>query len=1199
MKQLIDRIVVTPPVARPGMSIRVEVIGDGAVPVDTKVADVTINGVPGSVQYLQFPTVGTRKLLVVATSPRGDQESKTTTVEIEGPEVQFTSLRGQLDIAMIGVTQSALQPYEAVLTLGSFIDTRSPPPKLQGVPVAPGRVATQYDELHLIKPKTATAMAALFEAKAGKPIGLQARRLTRISSRRCPKTEKAGAVPEEAKPIPTPAARKPALARTMVSTIYDLGTVDVGDLLSKGDGKAGHGSKQEYAWDFGDGTSGVTRTPTARHDYFGAIDHEHGTGQFVVTCTARHSNVTVRRTLTVQSAYKLCKMRGTIAPHVISDLFAHKRYSLFAASFVVHNVEADPMVLDRMSVTALSDDPNAAAMPRPFVVLGNPIVVPPHSKTAVGANVPFVVGQPAVGQLRFDVKGFTLLYAGRCGKAPVRCSAVFDVPAQEWAVKPTGPVPGDVPDLQVEPWPWEMVEHGIDEIVRGPDAKLSRDAVTIDRNTWTVAISQEGVGGTPAEVRETVVNILGAIYAPTDTAAHAFRQEHVVRMAKAGKADIEKIDVGQKIGKIGQKRFAPKPLFGGGGGGGMQFLAGEIPMAGPVVEGEVCHPDNLTEAELAIADAEQLVCQLTTEVMEAIRHARWMNARKGDVILSPGGEGIIGGLMLNVSPPQWYSHSGIMTRNYDEITHSTGSQKRVMDHLRGIMDGSDGFEPQILKYIWPGGIVQTVESSIDGEDFPDPEYDKKYSIAAFGPLTVGVTHNDQMKMIPPLVLKPDPMQETPAIRTALHAIATDARTDAGRPGVVGKYHYRWFCYTDPSTGMGAPEGPDAGWAAGTRPSVCSSYIWLHARGRSAKLESGQPLVTPTDLEPADVATGAAVRPVTKEGLYLYTSAERLAAGEWLYNTIYNQAYDKAGWLGNILTDAADDISNQFLNSFANDDSDAKDDDKWRQALDADAISPDDMMWWDGPDNGGLYGFVEPAKFRETRIETYTVSRWKKVLRRGKVHGRVFDGGAPVAGAMVQVYEGKTDFTDGAGYYELNDVPLGNYQIEASKVINAVLKSAQVALNVNAADIGLDITLQEPPERYRIAQVFVDFWGRDEETWADDEIHDPGPEYLELYLGPDRLSNTVGRTYRWGGEMRVEYTITVRLLVNNTIDVEVQGLLYEGTSEDTTDLDGTGSTTFQVGVGNTGGATLTITNTQEDDADEGQLSISVKNVRNSA
>lgn len=144
---------------------------------------------------------------------------------------------------------------------------------------------------------------------------------------------------------------------------------------------------------------------------------------------------------------------------------------------------------------------------------------------------------------------------------------------------------------------------------------------------------------------------------------------------------------------------------------------------------------------------------------------------------------------------------------------------------------------------------------------------------------------------------------------------------------------------------------------------------------------------------------------------------------------------------------------------------------------------------------------------------------------------------------------------------------------------------------------MDVHLKPPADRYRLAQVFIDFWGRDEETWASDEILDPGPEYFELELGPDKLINSAHRTYKWGGEMRMEYDITVRLLVNNTIDVAVQGTLYEGTSEDTDDLDGQGGLTFQVPIGQTTGATLHITNTDEDAGDEGVFSISVKNVRN--
>jgi hypothetical protein len=634
----------------------------------------------------------------------------------------------------------------------------------------------------------------------------------------------------------------------------------------------------------------------------------------------------------------------------------------------------------------------------------------------------------------------------------------------------------------------------------------------------------------------------------------------------------------------------------------MQTLEGELdgpPPAGPIAEGQICTPDNLTEADLAQADQGQLVCQLTDEVKDVLMPARWMNARKGDILLSPGGDGIIGGLMLRVNPPQWYSHSGIMTRNYDEITHSTGSQKRLMDHQIGVIeDGTDGFEPSVLKYMWPGAIRQTVQKSIEGENFPDPEYDKTYSVSAFGKQTVGITHNDQMVMIPPLVVKPDPMLETPAIRSTLHAIATDASNDAGRPGVKSKYHYRFYCYTDPTIGLGNAEGPGAGWAMGTRPSVCSSFIWMKAEGRATNLETTQSLVTPTDLEANDVAKGAAVRPVTRDGLYMYSATERLNAGEWLYDYIYNQAYEIAGWAGTLLTDAPDDVANQFLNVFENDNADGKDSEDWRTPEDADAVSPDDMLWWDGPDKGGVYGFVEPAIYREPRIESYTVSRWKKVVTRGDIHGRVFANGALTSGALVQVYESKSAFSASDGTYSLNDVPLGGYMLKASKVIDGALHSVQQTIDLTGEDMTVDIVLQPPDERNRLAQIFIDFRGVDEENWPEsDEIHDPGPEYFELELSPSLLTNSASRTYKWGGELRMEYTITVKLLVGNSIDVVVNGTMYEGTSEDNDDLDGQGSTGFQVGLNETKGATLTITNTDEDDDDEGKLSISVKNVRN--
>jgi len=1176
MANIIGRIALQPAAVRPGESVRVEVFDTDDNPLNDSHAQVSINGVPGALQFLQFPTVGQRRLIVRARAANGEADRQVALLDVTGAALQFPSLENRSDIAMLGVTQMLTQPYTAVLTLGSSVDVRSPHLLGIGPSVSPqsGKLFAQ-DSL---------AARLLRQGVLASAMSANPQTLTRIETRRLTNTR----ARVMAKPAKSVRRTPKATTRRAVGAVYDLTKLDLSGVF----GKVVTAPPLEFEWDFGDGNTATTRTPVVSHDYFAAIDHDAGVGHFVVTCRIKHASITVKRTLTIHSAYAICKGTGTVVPHVTADLFAHKRYNMLTGMFTVHNVEDAPIVLDRVSITPTTEEGDAIALPRPFVKLDRPITIPACSASMVGVNVPFVTANPQSGELRFDVKGFSVLYAGTVGTFPVRCSAVFDVPVPEWNQGPQPLKQPDVPPNERKPWPWELVEHAIATAVNpGDEVSHPGDAV-LDPKTGTLAVSLGPLRDDrkKAQTRAGGVRVLSAMYAPIDTIVMQARQ------AATPVAAYMSHRCGQRSVKMNVASFAPKLTklnFTDG-----VFALGGPPLPGFIAEDQVCDPDNLTEEDLAAADEGQLVCQLTDEVKDVMMPARWMNARKGDCILSPGGDGIIGGLMLNVKPAQWYSHSGIMTRNYDEITHSTGSQKRLMDHLIGVVsDGSDGFEPRVLKYIWPGAVTQTVQHSIEGEDFPDPEYDQTYSISAFGPHAVGVTHNDQFKMIPPLVVKPDPMQETPAVRTALHAIATDARNDGGRPGVKPKYHYRWYCYTDPTIGLGSPEGPVAGWAAGTRPSVCSSYIWMHAKARNAHLETSQSLVTPTDLEPRDVSQGAVVRPTTPDGLYNYSARERSDAAHWLYDTIYNQAYEKAGWFGEILTDGADDVANQFLNAFANDDADGKDSTAWETVTEADAVSPDNMLWWDGPSLGGLYGFAEPAIYREPRVESYTISRWKKVLSRGTVRGKVFGEAGPVAGAIVQAYDGKTIFSGADGSYALTDVPLGSYALRSSRVIDGILYSAQVSINLNVADLVVDVHLQPPADRYRIAQIFIDFFGRDYETFGADEIKDPGPEYFELELGPDRLVNSAGRTYKWGGEVRVEYAITVRLLVNNTIDVQVQGTLYEGTSEDTSDLDGQGGLTFQVGVGQTSGATLTITNTDEDDDDAGVLSISVKNVRN--
>src|SRR5262249_47224571 len=145
-----------------------------------------------------------------------------------------------------------------------------------------------------------------------------------------------------------------------------------------------------------------------------------------------------------------------------------------------------------------------------------------------------------------------------------------------------------------------------------------------------------------------------------------------------------------------------------------------------------------------------------------------------------------------------------------------------------------------------------------------------------------------------------------------------------------------------------PAPNEAKWAAGTVPTVCASMIWLAIRQSGATMEA--------TLEAQDIDAGAQTASNTPDGLYLYQADERLNAGEVLFAELEHLALMSAGQFWGAITDFEEEIGNQVLNAFASDwtDKDAADSDKWRQTSDANAVSPQNLMFYDAP----LYGYSE-------------------------------------------------------------------------------------------------------------------------------------------------------------------------------------------------------------------------------------------------
>ena len=305
----------------------------------------------------------------------------------------------------------------------------------------------------------------------------------------------------------------------------------------------------------------------------------------------------------------------------------------------------------------------------------------------------------------------------------------------------------------------------------------------------------------------------------------------------------------------------------------------------PPQPGQECDPDNLPDNL-----PEGMVCQLTSEVQWRYVPGRILNAKKGDLLLDPGGPGIVGQLLRQVTPPQFYSHCGIMTMNHIELRHSTGSDDWLKDHPAGDFlgnKGTRGFDPQALKYLWPGTVTQTIDNAYSGEWMASPDTGP-YRIADFSFVP---DLSNSSTIIYPIVVKPSPFEETATIRSTLHQIADAADQTNG--------HYRFYGYTNPAIAL-SPEGtagPEGGWANGTVATVCSSFIWLAAQHAGVKLEGPNAITTVTDLEIPDIENGAQVDSSTLDGLYLYTAQARQAAGNWLYQTVYNIAYNKAGFPG--------------------------------------------------------------------------------------------------------------------------------------------------------------------------------------------------------------------------------------------------------------------------------------------------------------
>jgi hypothetical protein len=1125
---LIGSVLVNPPTAAPGQPVQVQVLDAAGKPLSDPSVNVTIQGVETTSRYYQFGVPGSYGLLVAAA--RGSlRESANATVVIAGAPLayRFTLAPPVTAVPILQVSQEPGLPYVATFSLGTPVGSRrllvaAHPAAAAAAPALPAM---------LVAP---TPVNALGDAVSKAMGSLPKTQITQIA------------------PVSTPTATGTATTSASFAPVV----AQTPPMATS------------YQWDFGDGSTVTTQAPVVTHDFFAAIQAGKVAHSFDVSCTIVHDNLAVKRTLVLQSAYGLCRQFGVVVPPVSGDFYATFQQVAFSGSIVVHNLEASPIVLNQMACVAFSDDSSVTPAAPQFTAMKNPVQIQAKSVVALGVYVPTSQLQDA--KLGPKVNGFTVYYSGTMTAAdgsavPVRFSYSFRI-----ALSDSGVVNETVNPVWTMPnWDLNGALQAVAAIATDPAASISTAGVqTVDPATGTVAIPLSATG-TPsvaalAQIRSAVQAGLTHVAVKTG-ALSATPLPAVPRLAPAAPAAAPVAAVAAaRVAAAAAVNLAPVARVPAPGPAPVIRPVDLIIDPGnppPVAEGNQCYPDDISDADAASANAQQLVCQLTGQTQTVEIPGSFQNALQGDVILSPApvsGGDMIAAMFRALTPAQHHGHSGIMTSNYYEITHCTSSPERIAANVNTTLGVPTSLNGNMLQYSWPGSLTQSVDDATTQTMLKDPG-GTAYPFNSFNPQVVG----DGFELIPPLVVKPLPeneVSERPTLRKAADtARSKGARYDStGNLVQAGGCYYSFYCYTKPEIAAGFTDaaGADAGWAQGMSPAVCSSFVWLSVKENQIPLVTSNQYEKLSDFSQLAIAGGAQVGAATLDGLIFYPQAERLQGAQALKQMFMNQALSKEGGFGTIpgINEAvAGPLADQLINCFASGDPNKAGSSDWQTPGDGNAVSPDNIIWWNPP----YYGYAEPLQYLPKHSEQYTPSAWKKVITRGTITGTVQANGAPVANAHVWVYQpGGDTYTAGDGSFTLPNIPIGSYNLSASAVItqNGIpaeydnLKGpAPVTLSAASPTVTANIVLTGAVQNFRRLdmQYSLSCDHGDANPWNTHGVQTTGTYTSSVDVNPGLYTNsyTYSYDYNGGGYFHIDYLFSVALVADLSLEVSIQATMY--------------------------------------------------------
>jgi hypothetical protein len=133
---------------------------------------------------------------------------------------------------------------------------------------------------------------------------------------------------------------------------------------------------------------------------------------------------------------------------------------------------------------------------------------------------------------------------------------------------------------------------------------------------------------------------------------------------------------------------------------------------------------------------------------------------------------------------------------------------------------------------------------------------------------------------------------------------------------------------------------------------------------------------------------------------------------------------------------------------------------------------------------------------------------------------------------------------------------------------------------------------------RKVTVSASFEGQDYETFGSNEYPPPFNTTRTVILTDDMPQGLLNFQIRWGGECRAEFNTLIQRLGNGK-DVRIYGdlKLFEGTSEDTNDLDGVTVIDFVCPKSTTLPYEAFVRNNDENDDDWAKVKMTVSNFPN--